>query len=317
MKIILVHNAEAGYEQPSRIRIMESLKKHNADIKYISSKSKNFESLVLSELGDRVIVAGGDGTVHKVARMLIDQPIPLAIMPIGTANNVAMSLSTERVSLNSTYWMEGEVVQVDVGEADINGQKRIFFESLGFGTLASMMRQYEIVKKHKKPHFENRKEKLRYLDNFMLKILPGLVPNDYRITVDQENYDGKYLWVEVINMKYFGPHLSLAPEADFRDGALEMVLIREDEKPLLEQYFAARLAGEEVEPNFRVVKGESFSMTTGEEPLHMDDAILTKGEDAQSAAQFQLLIRAKQRALSLVKYPFELTEDSPQTSSPG
>lgn len=41
---------------------------------------------------DRVIVAGGDGTIASVLRPAIDARLPLAIIPLGTANNVARTL---------------------------------------------------------------------------------------------------------------------------------------------------------------------------------------------------------------------------------
>jgi len=39
-----------------------------------------------------VLVAGGDGTVGKVGRELIDSGVPLGVLPLGTANNLACSL---------------------------------------------------------------------------------------------------------------------------------------------------------------------------------------------------------------------------------
>src|SRR6266436_32025 len=39
---------------------------------------------------DLVVVAGGDGTVRRVASELVGRDIPLAIIPLGTFNNLAL-----------------------------------------------------------------------------------------------------------------------------------------------------------------------------------------------------------------------------------
>ena len=43
----------------------------------------------LAQRADVVIAAGGDGTVLGVARRLVYSKVPLAILPLGTANNLA------------------------------------------------------------------------------------------------------------------------------------------------------------------------------------------------------------------------------------
>jgi len=53
----------------------------------------------LKKPGDIVAVAGGDGTVGKVARRLIGSPTPIAILPLGTANNIANTLDVTGKSL--------------------------------------------------------------------------------------------------------------------------------------------------------------------------------------------------------------------------
>ena len=53
---------------------------------------KNLEDCLDGDFGDAVIVAGGDGTVGKVAKRLAGTDVPLVVLPTGTANNIARSL---------------------------------------------------------------------------------------------------------------------------------------------------------------------------------------------------------------------------------
>ena len=72
------------------LRVLYQLKAAGFRPKYQSSKDGYRQTL--RKRWDLVIVAGGDGTVARVARRLRNRDIPLAILPIGTANNIARAL---------------------------------------------------------------------------------------------------------------------------------------------------------------------------------------------------------------------------------
>jgi diacylglycerol kinase family enzyme len=96
-----------------------------------------------------VLVAGGDGTVARLLRALPDRRMPVAILAIGSANNIARSFglhlpdpddqSGDRVDLAARVlagiacpWHAGRV-QMDTTAP------RLFFESVGFGAIAAAM----------------------------------------------------------------------------------------------------------------------------------------------------------------------------------
>lgn len=94
----------------------------------------------VSERFDTIVAAGGDGTVHDVAAGLLGTPVPLGIVPMGTANvfarEVGLSRSPERVA--STL-MNGKVGTIPVGQ--INGQLVLFVVGIGFD--AEAVHQFE------------------------------------------------------------------------------------------------------------------------------------------------------------------------------
>src|SRR4051812_8746026 len=53
---------------------------------------KNDLEQCLAHDADVIVAAGGDGTIAKVAKHLAGTNVPLAIIPTGTANNIARSL---------------------------------------------------------------------------------------------------------------------------------------------------------------------------------------------------------------------------------
>lgn len=83
-----------------------------------------------------VVAAGGDGTVSSVASALVDTPIPLAVLPVGTLNHFARDIglppepeAAVRIALG------GKTRAVDVGE--VNG--RIFVNNASVGLYPAMV----------------------------------------------------------------------------------------------------------------------------------------------------------------------------------
>jgi diacylglycerol kinase (ATP) len=77
----------------------------------------------------------------------------------------------------------------------------------------------------------------------------------------------------VLNIRFVGPNVPLAPDADPGDGVFDVVLLGTDERDALQDYLAERLrlAGAAVPP-LPVVRGRSIRL---EAPvgvrLHLDD----------------------------------------------
>lgn len=93
-----------------------------------------------------VVAAGGDGTVSEVVRALVAAPAPsaLAILPLGTANNVARSLGLASLQREGNAAADravaavvgGHEKRIDLAEAD----GRPFIGSLAVGMDADILR---------------------------------------------------------------------------------------------------------------------------------------------------------------------------------
>jgi hypothetical protein len=59
--------------------------------------------------------------------------------------------------------------------------------------------------------------------------------------VDGQEHDGDYLAVEVLNIRFAGPNVPVAPDADPCDGQLEVVLLRPDDRDALRAYLDERV----------------------------------------------------------------------------
>jgi diacylglycerol kinase (ATP) len=99
-KAILISNPVAGIKSARRShRIQEAVAVLRgagiaADVRYTSSPGdgQRLASEAVKDGSDLVIVCGGDGTINEVANGMATGPVPLAVLPGGTANIVAKEL---------------------------------------------------------------------------------------------------------------------------------------------------------------------------------------------------------------------------------
>jgi diacylglycerol kinase (ATP) len=96
----------------------------------------------------------------------------------------------------------------------------------------------------------------------------------WSVAVDGVNHDGEYAAVEVMNIRFVGPNLPLAPAADPHDGRFDVVLVGADERQAVLRYVRDRLALAAADlPQLPVLSGRNITL---EAPagvhLHLDDA---------------------------------------------
>src|SRR4051794_35789335 len=146
MPVPLIHNPKAGRGEPPADTLIKALEQQGYEPRYQSNKEKGW-SRVLDKRADIVAVAGGDGAVGRVARRMAAREItnlPIAILPLGTANNIAESLGVRgKFDKLVARWKDAKRIQVDVGEAEAKDETKLFIESVGSGFFADMMAQEE------------------------------------------------------------------------------------------------------------------------------------------------------------------------------
>ncbi|MCY3612746.1 MAG: diacylglycerol kinase family lipid kinase [Gemmatimonadetes bacterium] len=94
---------------------------------------------------DRMVVVGGDGTVHEVAGGLLgsgaDRMPAVAISPVGTGNDFYRMVSPRReVKELPRLLQEGAVKRFDVGRVRWEGGERVFVNLLGVGVDVEVLR---------------------------------------------------------------------------------------------------------------------------------------------------------------------------------
>jgi diacylglycerol kinase family enzyme len=281
VRVTLVHNPTAGDEQHSGEVLLEELAAAGYEARLVTDKKKLEKAL--EDPGELVVVAAGDGGVRRVALALAGRALPMAILPIGTANNIAKSLGIfGAVRELVAGWRRAERRRLRIGTVAAGGGVMRFVESAGVGVFA------ELVTRGGEEAHENAAGLTGNAIDRALALLQRLVseqaPGYRRLALDGTDLSGEYLLVEAMNIPFAGPNVQLAPKADLGDGQLDLVTVSERERELVEEYVRARLAGEAAPLELPVRRGERVQLRAAPDELHVDDGAW-KPEPARSGTR--------------------------------
>lgn len=135
-RALIIYNPVAGYFPGRRLtRVCQSLSWLGVEetIRETAYRgdAEAFAAAASSKDFDVVVAAGGDGTINEVANGLAGSPLPLAIIPLGTANVLAAEIELPRnVSAIARTIAAGETRRVQLGV--INGRRFLMMAGLGF-----------------------------------------------------------------------------------------------------------------------------------------------------------------------------------------
>jgi len=262
MRITLMHNPNAGDAEYGGKELMAALAKAGHEVSYQSTEKSGYEN-GLKKPTDLVLAAGGDGTVVKVACQLIDTGIPLSVLPLGTANNLARSLgfidSPEEIIARL---QGGKKRTFDIGVTRGPGARGIFLKQwaavclqITFGPRTARLRKTKEVSK--------KREMDRHV-SLLRRMLHDYPAQQWKIDIDGEDIRGRYILWEAMNIRSVRPVLYLASQAATRDGQLDFVCAREADRSLLIDHLGVRLAKKSI--NSRCPFGDSADYgSSGEE----------------------------------------------------
>jgi diacylglycerol kinase (ATP) len=235
VRVTLVHNAGAGgREALHREDLLGLLREAGHVPRYVSTEDD--WKAALDESADLIAVAGGDGTVARVAKALLGRGIPLAPLPAGTANNISrtLGLAGRHWEGLARAWPEGRRVKLDVGIAEGPWGTRSFIEGVGAGLFACLLSDDDPQRQaaqHKAPE-----ERVAHALDMLMKRSVDCAPLELKGTLDGEEVYGRCLLAEVLNIPYVGPNLFLAPDSQPGDGTFDIIIVTEAERDRLTNY---------------------------------------------------------------------------------
>lgn len=191
---------------------------------------------------DRIVVAGGDGTLNEgVSGMLrLPQQPPMGYIPIGSTNDFSKNLSLPANTVDAALTAVGGVPRpCDVGR--FNGKPFIYVAAFGAFVDVPFTTPQPI------------KNIFGYTAYLLesVKRLGSIRPYALRVEHDGELLEGEFIYGMVSNTNTVGGFRNFPPgKPELDDGLLEVTLIREPRDILqLEQFGRALLLGDSLEGN--------------------------------------------------------------------
>jgi diacylglycerol kinase family enzyme len=282
VRISLFYNQGAG-EGESLKQIRKTLERQGYTVVQVVKDEADLGQLLATPT-DLVVAAGGDGTVSAAARVLAGRGTPLAILPIGTANNIARSVGTHAsVEDASRRWRTQDPQTFDIGVVAGAGGERPFVEGVGIGFIPAGIRAMDA----KPPDEQDATEsKLEQAIAKFRAVLSKLQPRPTKLTLDGVVTSGEFLLVEVLNIRSIGPNLELSHEANPTDGLLTVVTATEKEREALDDYLKQLLGGKKAHVSLAARHVRRVDLG-GWEQIHVDDEVLTLSPDAQVSIRIE------------------------------
>lgn len=302
MNVILIHNPDAGSDnQLSGDEILKLIDGAGHSAVCQSSKEIGWEK-ALEKPADLVAVSGGDGSVGKVAKRMIGKRIPLAVLPMGTANNIAKALCVADQPLGQLIagWDGARRVKFDVGAASGPWGSTYFIEGLGLGIFTETMARLDARKNVDVAHHNVTERKITSVLEIMNFRLEGYPAIRLKVTLDDRDLSGDYVLLEAMNSRYIGPNLCLAPAADPSDGLFDVVLVSDDQRSQLKRYLEDRLEGKSDCPELTVRRGRHLHIECDCFPIHIDDDLQMKSPPPTSFSSAEIDVTLDSGALEFL-----------------
>jgi diacylglycerol kinase family enzyme len=221
LKAKLIFNPNAGrpdLAQAQLIQILTYLQAWQIQPEvYVVTANSRLEQVVSEAVrhGIHLVIAcGGDGTVDALIGALIGTQATLGILPIGTRNNIALSLGIPVGNLAASVALlrRGERRRIDVGRASCGRRQRWFFESASVGLVPALYPAADDIQHGNLARIGDLLGALVSLPLAEMRLFP----------VGGRQVNTQAHMILASNMPFFGPNIRISSGISYSDGLLDV-----------------------------------------------------------------------------------------------
>jgi YegS/Rv2252/BmrU family lipid kinase len=219
-KYILVINPISGDVDKTEIveKTIAIANEMDVDIVVYETTGKNDEDeikkLYLAINPERILIAGGDGTIKMVGEVLEQYDVVFGIIPAGSANGLAIDLNLPKtIEENIKIALQNDFIAIDMVE--INKKKSLHLSDIGLN--AVLVKNYQ-------------NGTVRGKLGYALKVVQTLNESDESFNAIIE-FDGQKIICEaemivIANSQKYGTGVVINPKGLINDGKFEIIVLK-------------------------------------------------------------------------------------------
>ena len=220
---------------------------------------------------------GGDGTLFEMVNGMLkrkdNQNFPLGLITGGTGNAFMHDLNCLDPVEASERIIKGDLRSVDIARVETPNNLYYSFNIIGWGLVADAGYLAEYFRLF---------GGLRYDLASILEVLKGK-RRIARLILDDEVIDDDFVFIIACNTIHTGKAMRIAPNSEFDDGQIDLIIVRQTSKIELLKLFPKLFTGEHVKSKlveyrqvqkFSIIPNENSSLNidgelTGITPVHV------------------------------------------------
>lgn len=178
------------------------------------SDQKNIQALYNQYNPERIVVAGGDGTIKMVAEAMEQHDVIIGILPAGSANGLSVDLNLPvTIEENLKIAFLNRYIEMDM--ICINGKKSIHLSDIGIN--ADLVKNYE-------------ESNLRGFWGYALQAYSTIKDLDepFIATISANNQEVVHTAriIVIANSQRYGTGVTINPNGVMNDGRFELVILK-------------------------------------------------------------------------------------------
>lgn len=211
--LVLINRKSRRGQETNLAAVFEAMRSSEIrPIEYYLESSDRVEEIIEKHCMqvDAVVIGGGDGTLHFAAESLVKHRLPLGILPLGTANDLARTLGIpEDLEAAARIILQGNLESINLGIVN----KLYYFNVANIGLGVKVNRQLS----------GSVKRKLGILSYTKGLLAAFKRQKPFGVTIESDEYRRlklKSIQVAVGNGKFYGGGVAISEDADIGENSL-------------------------------------------------------------------------------------------------